>query len=36
MREGEREKERKKLKSDIFFRELIFDNTRYKNPGKAY
>ena len=36
MREGEREKERKKLKSDIFFRELIFDNTRYKNPEKAY
>ena len=35
-RRGKREKEREKLKSDIFFRELIFDNTRYKNPGKAY
>lgn len=35
-RRGKREKEREKLKSDIFFRELIFDNTRYKNPEKAY
>lgn len=30
------EKEKKKLKSDIFSYELIFDNARYKNPGKAY
>lgn len=33
---GGGKREKKKLKSDIFSYELIFDNARYKNPGKAY